>query len=553
MKSRATAKGSSRAGLLERGCASFRKQSWRNAFLELSEADDESPLEPEHITQMAQAALLIGMDMEGAELLARAHQGFMSQGNLQPAIRCAFWLGFTSLLNGEVAKAGGWLARASRLLEGCPECVEHGYLLLPTAFSCFRRGDAATAYATFLQATAIGERFDEKDLVTLGIQGQGRALIRQGRTAQGLALLDEAMVAVTAGELSALNAGGIYCSVLDACGEIFDFERAREWTAALEKWCAAQPDIVPYRGHCLVRRAELLQLHGDWPVALEEAQRATKLLSKPRARPSAGAAYYQLGEIHRLNGRFAEAETAYSQASQWQSNPGPGLALLRLAQGQVEGANAAIRRLAGEDRETGSRAKILDAYVEIVLAGGDVASARVASDELKEIATQHGIPFLQALASRAVGAVLLAEGKARDALEELRQSWTLWCKLQAPYDAARVRLLIAKACRSLADEENALLELQAAQQAFEELGAAADLAQVKALLVNDIPKATGPLTERELEVLRLVASGLTNRGIAEKLFISEKTVARHVSNIFTKLDLGSRSAATAFAYDHNLV
>jgi len=438
MKSRAKSRSSPPTGLLQQGRESFRNKAWGAAFSQLSAADDESPLDPEYLVELAQAALLIGKEAEGTEFLARAHQGFMTRGDTLPAVRCAFWLGFTSLLNGEVAKASGWLSRAARLIDGCPACVEHGYLLLPTGYRSFREGSAVTAQAAFEQAAAIGGRFGDKDLVTLGLQGQGRCLIRQGEIAQGLALLDEAMVAVTAGEVSALNAGGVYCSVLDACGEIFDLQRAREWTSALEKWCASQPDIVPYRGHCLVRRAELLLLHGNWPDALQEAQRASKLFSHPVPKHSAGPAYYQVGEIQRLRGRFAEAEAAYQQASQWQSSPGPGLARLRLAQGQVDAANATIRRMAEEDRETGARARILEAYVEIVLAGNDVTSARTASDELAEIAAQHVIPFLRALSCRAIGAVLLAEGDARNALVELRHSWSVWSELQAPYEAARV-------------------------------------------------------------------------------------------------------------------
>jgi ATP/maltotriose-dependent transcriptional regulator MalT len=253
-----------------------------------------------------------------------------------------------------------------------------------------------------------------------------------------------------------------------------------------------------------------------------------------------------------VRGEFAEAEEAYQQASQWQRSPGPGLAQLRLAQGQVDAAQAAIRRIAEEVRAAGPRAKILDAYIEIMLAARDVKSARVASMELAQIADRHRVPFLRALSCRASGAVLLAEGNAAGALPALRQCWSIWCELHAPYEAARLRLLIALACRALGDEENALAELAAARDTFQQLGAAADLSQAESLLSKDTRKA-GPLTDRELQVLRLVASGLTNRGIAGKLGISEKTVARHLSNIFTKLDVYSRTAATAYAYDHGLV
>jgi DNA-binding NarL/FixJ family response regulator len=457
------------------------------------------------------------------------------------------------LLNGEVAKAGGWLARANRLLENHADCVEHGYLLMPEGYRFFHTGDLWRAREMFVQVTEIGQRFDDRDLVTLGLQGQGRSLIRLGEISRGLALLDEVMVAVTADEISPLNAGGMYCSVLDACSEIYDLQRAREWTSALERWCASQPDLVPYRGQCLVRRSELLQLRGEWPDALREAERASDFLSQPIPKPYLGAAYYQIGEVQRLTGRFAEAEKAYQHASQWQSIPGPGLAQLRLAQGEVDAAIAAIRRLAEETQQPTPRARVLDAYVEIALVAKDMGSARAARDELKEIAGRCGIAFLHALSHRASGAVLLAEGDARSASAELKHSLAMWQELQAPYEASRVRLQIAEACRQLGDEENALLELTAARETFQQLGALVELSRAEARMAKDQRQARNPLTDREVQVLKLVASGLTNRAIAEKLSISEKTVARHLSNIFTKLDLYSRTAAAAYAYDHNLV
>ena len=455
------------------------------------------------------------------------------------------------MLSGETARAGGWLSRASRLLEGQPDCVEHGYLLVAAAYRSFHSNDPVAAHAMAARAAASGERFGDKDLMTLGLQGQGRALIRQGEITRGVALLDEAMIAVTAGEVSALNAGGVYCSVLEGCGEIFDLRRAQEWTSALESWCASQPDLVPYRGHCLVRRAEFLQLHGSWTQALEVAQQAIERSS--RRASDAGAAFYQVGEILRLRGRFGESEEAYRQAGECYRCPGPGAAQLRLAQGRVDAANTMIRQLAEEVRETGLRARLLPAYAEIVLAVEDIRAARAAADELAEIAARRDVPFLHAVSKAACGAVLLAEGKARDALADLRESWSLWLELQAPYEASRARFLVGLACRQLGDEENALQELVAARETFKRLGAPVDLSRVDAELPKGASQGAGLLTEREVQVLRLIASGTTNRGIAGKLKISEKTVARHVSNIFTKLDLSSRSAATAYAYDHNLV
>jgi DNA-binding NarL/FixJ family response regulator len=537
---------------LDRGRKSLQNQAWRAAFDQLSAADRDVPLEPVDLEQLSKAAHLIGEQNASVDLLARAHQGFLSRGETRRAARSAFWLGFISLVSGEPAQASGWLSRAERLLDDQPDCVEKGYLFLPVGYRAVHGGDAKVAFRAFVEAAAVGERFSDSDLLTLARQGQGRALIRQGETARGVALLDEAMVAVRAGEVSAIVAGGVYCSLIDACSEIFDLRRAQEWTSALEQWCKSQPDLVPYRGHCLIRRAELMQLHGSWQDALAESQQACEQLSQPNPRPEAGAAFYRLAELYRLRGQFSEAEDAYRQASRLQRTPQPGLAQLRFAQGQHDVANVAIRRILEELVEPAARAGALDAYVEIVLAANDVPAARVAAGELSEIARRFNAPLLRAMSDRALGAVSLAADDAKAALPALRQSWITWSELEAPYEAARVRVLLALAYRELGDHDAAEMELDAACQTFQRLGAAPALACVEALAQKKSPTA-GSLTEREVQVLKLVASGRTNRAIASKLGISEKTVARHLSNIFNKLDLSSRTAATAYAYQKQLV
>ena len=537
---------------LEQARIAFRNQVWSQAFSHFLTADREVGLGPDDLLLLSQTAQLLGKDAEGADFLVRAQQAFQHCGNAPGSARCAFWLGFLLTLKGEHAQASGWLSRANRLLENEPECVEHGYLLLPAAFRCFHSSEAVQAHALFVEAASFGERFGDRDLTTLALQGQGRSLIRQGETDRGLRLLDEAMLAVTTGEISPLTIGGVYCSVLDACGEIFDFERAQEWTLALERWCERQPDLVPYRGHCLVRRSELLQILGFWNDAFQWAQRATAALALPAPKRDLGAAYYQIGELHRLRGKFAKSEEAYAQASQYIRNPGPGLALLLLAQGKVEAAEGAIHRLLEEVEERSPRVRVLEAAVEIFVQAMKVPTARYAADELMKIAAVMNVPFVQAASAAALGSVLLAEGDAVGASAALRRACNLWCELQAPYEAARVRVVLALACRELGETESARHELIAAQETFQDLGSAVDAAHIGVLL-PPTSKGAGPLTERELEVLRLVASGLSNRTTARQLHISEKTVARHLSNIFTKLDLSSRTAAAAYAYDHHLI
>lgn len=542
---------------LVRGREAFRRRAWSDARAELEAADEESPLDVEDLERLAVADYLVGRQQECEEVWARAHKKALRADDPRRSARCAFWLGFTLASRGDHAPARGWFARAERTLDQggseCDECVERGYLLLPEALGQVVGGDEAAARETFRRATEIGERFDEPDLATYGRHGQGRALIRMGEIEAGVALLDEAMVAVTAGEISPLVAGDVYCSVIEACHETFDLRRAHEWTAALTRWCEEQPDLTAYRGQCLTRRSEILQLHGEWHDALDEARRAGEQLSRPPGRAAAGAAFYQQAEIHRLRGRFGEAEEAYREASEWGRNPHPGLALLRLAQGEAEVAAAAMRRVVDEARSRRRRSRVLGAHVEVMVAVDDLEAAREAADELAELADALDVPLLRASAAAARGTVLLEEGEPKEALRELRKAWETWQDLDVPHEAARVQVLAARACRALGDADTASLELAAARRTFERLGAEPALHEVDALISRPADAGTANLTSRELEVLRQVATGRTNRAIGQELFISEKTVARHVSNIFRKLGVSSRTAATAYAYEHDLI
>ncbi|HEX8967841.1 MAG TPA: LuxR C-terminal-related transcriptional regulator [Chloroflexota bacterium] len=539
---------------LRRGREAFARQGWAEAYAQLSAADHEGLLEADDLLSLALSSQLTGHEAEVEPALTRAHERFLARGETARAAQSAIWLAMTLHEALEPARAGGWLARAQRLLEEAGlDCVESGWLLLPRARQKLEQGDQAAARLLFEHACVIGQRFGDRDLVAMGSMGVGRCRVYGGEIRDGLAYLDEVMTSIEARQVTANIAGIVYCAVIETCQDVLDVRRAQEWTTSMTRWCASQPELVPYQGVCEVHRAQILQLHGDWPDAFAIAEQiAAKQAGRvgPRA---VGPAWYRLGELHRLRGAFAEAENAYRQASRLGYPPEPGLAQMRLAEGQLQAAASNISRTLDEAHDRSRRSRLLPAYVEIMLGVGDIDGAQAGADELETLAADHDVPYLRACAACARGAVLLRRGEPRAALAVLREGCTGWQDLQAPYEAARTRELLGLACRALGDEDRARLEMDAASWTYRQLGAATDLARVSAALGTPRAITAGGLSAREMEVLRLLAAGMTNRAIAADLVLSEKTVARHVSNIFTKLGLTSRSAATAYAYEHQLV
>jgi ATP/maltotriose-dependent transcriptional regulator MalT len=525
----------------------FARQAWKDAYAGFRTPDEaRAQLDAEDLERLAVCAYMIGKHADSADAWTRAHSAWLLVRDVRRAARCTFWLALDLLIRGEHGQARGWLARTQHLLEAAiGDCAEQGLLLVLLGRLRLSEDDIDGADDAASRAIHFARRFDDSELQVFSRLILAQVIATRGDAAAATALFDEIMVAVTVGDVSPVGIGTVYCAVIEGCHFLLDLGRAREWTEALSQWCDAQPDLVAFRGICLVHRVELLRLGGAWSQATAEAERACQR--------GTGAAFYQLAELHRLRGRFAEADIAYRRASECGHAPEPGLPLLRVAQGQCAAAQAAIRRTLGDPQAPHRRAVVLAACVEIMIDGSDLQTARAAADELAAMATRCDARYLRALTMHARGSVLLAEGDASAALKSLRQAWMDWQAIDAPWEAARVRVLLGLTCRALGDEGTAQLEFDAAHCVFERLGAAPDVARVNGLRTPSAASHDRTLTSRERQILALIATGVTNRAIADALTISDRTVERHVSNILTKLDLPSRSAATAYAYQRGLV
>ncbi len=521
----------------------FGRRDWQAAYDGFRAGDD---LAPADLDALAECALWLGRAEEAVEGYQAAYRAHLAAGAGPRAALSAFMVSIHLRLRGDAAPADGWMSRAQRVLADEPEGAEHGYpLYLETARLMGEDLDAAAASARRMQD--LGRRFGDDTLVALGVFFEGRALVKQAKVHEGMALLDEAMAAALSDTLEPVWTGAIYCGLLDACHELVDLRRAQEWTEATRNWCSPLPLASLYPGICRVHTAEILQRQGAWAEAEAEALGACRDMADIDVFAMADA-FYEVGEIRRRRGDLAGAEEAYASAHEAGRDPQPGLALLRLAQGRVDTARASIAAsLAGDGGSRLGRAPLHAAQVAIALRDGDLDLADASATEVAATAEAFASPGLAAVAHRCRGAVALARGQSVVALGALRLALAAWQELDAPHEAACTRVLLADAYRALGDDDAADREQAAARACFERLGATGDLCAL-----DGGPAPTHGLTGRELEVLALVATGRSNREIAGDLFLSERTVARHVSNIFTKIDVSSRSAATAFAYDNGL-
>ncbi len=542
---------------LERGREAYAARAWADAHAALSRAEASTPLAVEDLERLAWAATLTDRDHDYFRVMERVYEAHLAAGRDLEAARAALFMGLRLRVIGEHGRATGWLSRAQRLV-GDRDCAEAGYLLLPEIRRYEMAGDLDQMTALARRAIEIGDRFHERDLSAFARALAGKAAVRKGQIADGLALMDEAMLIVTTETLMPILSGLTYCIVIATCHQVYALGRAREWTQALATWCAAQSQLVTFTGVCTVHRVEILQLGGAWTDAIEAARTAVERFAggtRGEAHEAAGDAFYQQAEIHRLRGEEVGAEAGYRAASEHGREPQPGLALLRLAQGRVADAVSGIRRVLAATADPLSRIRYLPATVEILLAAGELDEARAAAQDLEAIATTYQTDILGAMVAQAQAAVAAADGRPQTAIDPLRRALRVWQDADAPYIVARIRVALARACRDAGDTDAAAIELDLARKAFADLGATPDLTALDEGAASGAKAAARPngLSPRELEVLRLVATGKTNKAIARELHLSEKTIDRHVSNIFTKVNVASRAAATAYAYQRGLV
>ncbi len=544
---------------LARARADFERGDWSAALAGWSTADPAS-LTPDDLEHAAESAYLVGRRDVALDLNERAHSARLRAGDVRGAIRSAFHIIMIAATSGEHSRSSGWLATAERLLADLPDdTVEGGYIAFAQMFRALASGDLAAAVGPAEQAAATGRHHGDRELVALALCGLGRIKIRSGRVAEGLGLLDEAMIELLAHGRSPQVFGNVYCTAIEGCQEVRELARVAEWTSGLARWCDAHPSLVAFTGQCSLHRGQILAARGAFREAIDEFDSAIERYRAIGSVDAIGQVAHERGEVLRRLGDLTVAESSFRLAAEHGFDPQPGLALLWADRGELAAAAGAARRLLAEAEAPLDRVRLLPGLIEVLLACGDVDTARSCSRELHVLAGEFAFDAVRAAAASAAAAVEIAGGDPAGALPYARKARAVWAHLEDPYAAGLAQAAIGRALLALGDESSARVELEAARAVLTGLGATPAAEHIVRLLAPPATSAPtsgghpGGLSDREVEVLRLVAVGRSNQQIADALVISERTVARHLSNIFTKLGVGSRTAAAAYAYEHNLV
>lgn len=525
---------------------------WNVAYTHFAEVAGTGHLDTDDLAAFADAAWWLGNTDRSLELSEEVYRRCLQGDHTPAAARLAVEIGFLWLIRGEQQIGSGWISRARRLLAEVPECAELGYLRYLAVLEALdtTRFDEAQVMAREMQVLA--NTHDDPTLCAMALVLEGIATVRSGQVSDGLALCDEAMLPIRAGDVERSWAGNLYCLVMALCFELADFDRARAWTDATERWCDQFSNAAMFTGICRVHRAQLLHLEGAWDQAESRAAQACRDLADMNVEVVA-AGHYEIGELRRVRGDDDGAEQAFARAHALGRDPQPGLALLRLAQGDAVTARTSLETALAATDPPLPRVPLLTALADVAEASQDRDLAGSVAAELAVIAGSFSTPGIQARAATAAGVAHLLADEPDQALATLREACRTWRSVGGRYETARAQVRLARALAAIGDADASTRERQQARATFEELGARLDLDHLAATGHVTARTAPGGLTDREVEVLRLVADGATNAAIAEQLTISERTVERHVSNIFLKLDVSSRTQAARFAFEHRLV
>ena len=536
---------------LVRARAEFERGEWAAALERWSTLDPDG-LTATDLESAGSAAQLLGRLDDAVDRYRRAFEARTASDDPAGAALCAFRLSMVLRSASDHSAASAWLSRGERLVTSLPEGgIEAGYLTFSRMFNHLGQGDFVGALACAELATEAGRRHGDPGLVAVGLCAQGRMTIYGGHIPDGISLLDESMLEAASRTLEPVLLGNVYCTAIEGCQEVSDFRRVEEWTQQLQRWCAEQPGLVTFTGQCALHRGQVMRARGAWDAAADELTAAIERYRLAGAFPAIGQAACELGDLLRVRGDLAGAEAAYQTSAEHGFDPQPGSALLWLVRGSHAAALGAVRRLLAETRTAVARSRILAAAVEVLLAVDDTHAARECASELDEHAAAFGSDVLAANAALAWGHVELASDDPAGALPYLRKAHQALVRLDMPYEAALAQSAIGRALQTLGDTESGRHALASARQAFVAIGARPDIEALDRAMVPASRPAG--LTDREVEVLRLVAAGRSNAQIAAELVLSDRTVARHLSNIFAKLDVGSRTAAAAYAFEHDLV
>jgi len=543
-----------RADRLAEARDAHRRREWSAAYDALSGLRRTGPLDGDDLAALSDAAWWLGLIRQSLEACEEGHDRFLADGRLDRAAMLAIEAGFSWSLRGEPEIGAGWVSRARRLLAGQPTGTAQAMLMWMDARARAEAGDVEGALHDCDRLRTLGGELGEPVVGCLALALEGSLVVLGGDTARGFELLDEAMLPALAGRIPPDFAGNLYCQMLSVCHEVGDVPRARRWTEATQRWTDTFTSAAMFVGVCRVHRSQLLRLSGEWAAAEREAAAANHELAELNVE-AVGEARYELGETHRLRGDLDGARAWYAAAAELGRSPEPGVSLVLLESGRHDEALAGVQQALLEEGEPCRRARLLAAHVEIAVEAGRADLAEDPALELEALAHRFGTPGLRAWAGQARGTALLGADDPEGALPHLRVALFEYDAMGAAYDAATCRALLGKAFGALGDDRAAHVETEAGRRAFEDLGATPRVAWLTRLTAGVAGPTTlpGGLTERETQILALVAEGSSNREVARRLVISEKTVARHLANVYLKLGVGSRTAASAWAHRQGLV